>query len=99
MCRGVAGAILYVTAPIALVDPHPLSGYQAGVPAMQTFLPKALLPKTMARAVWLAITLAVSGMLSISAAGQALAGFCSATKCVLTLTGTNLSGIAGPYGT
>jgi len=45
-----------------------------------------IFPKAMARAFWLATTLALSGLLGIVVPGQASAGFCSATSCTLTLT-------------
>ena len=48
---------------------------------MQTIFPKA-----MTRMVGLALTLVVSGLLWVLVPGQASAGFCSATKCGLTLT-------------
>jgi len=52
----------------------------------------------MARAVWLAITLAISSLLSVSLPGHASAGFCSATKCSLILTNSNFAG-TGTFGT
>jgi len=83
----------HVTARIASVDRHRVSVYQNGVHAMQI-----IGSKTLARAVWLAITLAISGLLSIFLPGHALAGFCSATNCTLTLTDSNFIG-TGTFGT
>jgi len=57
-------------------------------------------PKAMARAFWLATTLAVSGLLGVFVPGQASAGFCSATSCTLTLTNSNYTNPAtGTFGT
>src|SRR4051812_32607577 len=83
----------HVTAPIASVDQHRLSGYQDGVDAMRLISPKVL-----ARAVWLAITPAILSLLSFFIPGHASAGFCSATKCSLTLTASNFTG-TGKFGT
>jgi hypothetical protein len=60
---------------------------------MQTTVPQA-----MARAVRLLLTIAISGLLWVFVPGQALAGFCSATTCSLTLTNSNFLG-TGTFGT
>ena len=80
-------------APIATVDQHRLSGYQDAVRAM-----RIIIPKTMARAVWLAIIFATSSLLSFLTPGHASASFCSATNCSLTLTNSNFTG-NGTFGT
>ena len=100
ICRGRRRVVLRVAAPIATVDQHRLSGYQNGVHAMRKIVQKAMFPKAMARAVWLATTLALSGLLWGLVPGQAWAGFCSATKCSLTLTnGKFTSPGTGIFGT
>jgi len=53
----------------------------------------------MARAFWLATTLALSGLLGAFVPGQASAAFCSATSCALTLTNTDLPVPSGTLGT
>jgi hypothetical protein len=52
----------------------------------------------MTRAVWLAISLAISSLLGIFAPGQASASFCSATVCSLMLTDSSFTG-TGMFGT
>ncbi len=59
---------------------------------------RSIFPKATARAAWIAITLAISGLLCVLAHGQASAGFCSSTSCSLTLTDSNFVG-AGKFGT
>lgn len=59
---------------------------------------RTIFSKAMARAVGLALTLAISGWLGVFIPGQALAGFCSTTKCGLTLTSSNASGAIGSGG-
>src|SRR5690349_16548112 len=44
------------------------------------------------------MTLAISALLCVFAAGQAVAGFCSSTRCNLTLSGSNFIG-TGKFGT
>ena len=91
-CRADIGA-LCIKVPRAAIDWNRFFGYTNNVYAMRTIFSRAT-----AQAARVSLSLMISGLLWVSAPGQAAAGFCASTSCNLRLTNGNFIG-TGTFGT